>query len=76
MKKNLQYDDFVIRVEIEPHEGRTGEFHQATITSEVEYRPLPLGKGVARSVDRAIAFALQDMADKILKGTRKEGASD
>jgi hypothetical protein len=67
--QNLRFDDFVLRVEITNHEG-SGEWIQAEVTSEVDHRPLPLGKGIARSEDRAIAFALQDMADKILKGTR------
>jgi len=64
-------EDFTLHVDIESFDGYDAENIKVRVFSKSDKYPLPLGEGIARTEDRAIAFALRKMSDDILKRLRE-----
>lgn len=63
-------DNLIDWVYVDVEDGDMPGFHKATVTSRFSKRT---GMGQARKVNRAMAYALRDLAEQIIKQSFEEG---
>ena len=69
-----RYDEYTLQINVLPHDGYDEEFVKARITSESG--KMPMSEGVAKTKEKAVAFALQDMSRKILKALEEKKGTE